>query len=195
MRLSDRFAVGSPTTRLAAIVATTMVLAMALAGTVMAGASPSPYSPPACSTEVVPVSGVTIFGHEEPGTARWSTATGEHIHNMTFISELDLDDDRLDGMTTYLLDWDFGGSGDERNGIMQGIYRIENDEGVWEGPLTGIGDELNSWRAVSTGAGSGAYEGFAVTLYHLSSDTEADGLVEGVIYPSDIAACDVPTVE
>jgi hypothetical protein len=218
MRLSNQVAVGSPMARLATTAVAGLALAVALTGAVLAavpspsglqvGASPSPSAPPApveppgCATPVVPVTGVTIFGHEEAGAIRWVDENGEHIHDMTFVSELDMDDDRLDGTATFVLDWDFSGPASQSNrtslaipakGVVQGTYRIESEDGAWDGPITGVGDGTFSWRMLSTGIGSGDYEGLSATLHHLSSTAiEPDGPVDGVIYPTGVATCAPP---
>jgi len=222
MRLSNRVAVGSPTARLATTTAAGVALALALAGAVIAaspsptelsvGASSSPSAspPPAepvggCLAHVQPVKGVTIFarGEDEPGEIAWLDSEGQHTRHMIYHAELDMDDERLDGRTTYFLDWDFNGPAETANrtanapipvsGFYRGTYRIENEDGAWEGPMTGLAAGYSYWHAMSTGTGSGAYEGLSVALYHLSSTpTEGDGPVDGVMYPTGISTCGAP---
>jgi hypothetical protein len=145
----------------------------------------------ACTTDAVPVRGEIIWGDvaRDPTFIEDGAGTS-HIRDFVYLSTMKADDDRLAGDTTGTVDWDFfrlDRKAPQRAGLNQGTFRIDNAEGAWEGPWTGIGSSTDSWRALIELTGSGAYEGFSATLFTHSGDS---GPVTGVIYPTDLAACD-----
>lgn len=129
-----------------------------------------------------------IWGDEEPVTDRRMVSDiGRHARHQVTISEMDLDDDRLDGRTTHILDWDTSGGLRSRNSVHRGTIRIENEAGAWEGPWPGIG-QYGTLRSAGSLSGSGAYERLSAILFHVSSDGTG-AVIEGAVYPTDIASC------
>jgi hypothetical protein len=141
-----------------------------------------------CATPIVYVTGHVIWGREEPGTKHFSSGGSQRIRGQVYVNTMDLDDDRLDGPGTTSLDWDITGGGSSNDTIRRGSIHIENEAGAWEGPFTGIGQYQALRNALSL-TGSGAYEGLSATLLHVSND-DVGGVIEGAIYPTDIASCD-----
>lgn len=143
-----------------------------------------------CTTPATNVRGDIIWGHESPDTRTSQDELGRHVRDFVFISEMKVDDDRLGGTTTATIDWDFYKAvpaAKGRAGINRGTFRIENGDGAWEGPWTGIGSATDSWRAIVQLLGSGAYEGLSATLFTRSDVT---GPIKGTVYPTDLASCD-----
>jgi hypothetical protein len=159
-----------------------------------------------CTTPVAPATGVIRWGHEEPGTEAFVSASGEHIREFRYVNTMEMEDDRLDGSTSGVNEWDFslddGGSARNsfgpfdpaRAGVARGTFRIENADGSWEGPWVGAGESTYSWQAVVTLTGAEGYEGLSATLF-LTSSREPAAPVVGSIYPTDIASCDFTAVE
>jgi hypothetical protein len=141
-----------------------------------------------CAAPIVYVTGHLIWGREEPGTKNFSSGGSERIRGQVHVNTIDLDDDRLDGPGTTTLDWDITGGGSSNDTIRRGSIHIENEAGAWEGPFTGIG-QYQALRNTVFLTGSGAYEGLSATLLHVSND-DIGGVIEGAIYPTDIASCD-----
>jgi hypothetical protein len=89
-------------------------------------------------------------------------------------------DPRLSGKLTVTWDEDqYPAAGDA--GIVWGVTRIENDDGAWVGPMTGLdrpGEDLGTntvWLV-----GEGAYQGLSAYM-----NNHAPGILEGMIFPGE----------
>jgi hypothetical protein len=159
-----------------------------------------------CNTPVAPATGFIRWGSEQTGTEAFVSETGEHVRDSFWISRMDMEDDRLDGVNDSVVDHDFslGDGGPARDsfgpfdparaGIMRGTFRIENEGGSWAGDFTGAGESMFSWQAVASLTGAGDYEGLSATLF-LTSSREPAAPVVGSIYPTDIASCEFTAAE
>ena len=91
---------------------------------------------------------------------------------------MDLDDDRLDGTVSGRVDMAFC---DPEIVAMRGTVAITNEDGSWNGTVSGAGLTGNDWDVVMQLDGAGAYEGLSATL--VPGTAEADwGAFTGVIY-------------
>ena len=185
MRIDSTLGVGSPTARVAILVATTLLMALLGVGALVAGAqSPSPAPP-----EVVTLSFFSGTQAEAPGVrassrtrrARSSVASTQARGTSWGCQTVTTDDPRFSGETTYIWNTDAvnspGGSG-EISAVRQ---RIENEAGAWEGTLTEL--QVGSEFHESAGwlVGEGAYDGLAAYVM-----TDADNnKIWGVIRPDD----------
>jgi len=159
-----------------------------------------------CTTPVAPATGFIRWGSEQPGTEAFVSESGEHIREFRYVNRMEMEDDRLDGSTSGVNEWDFslddGGSARNsfgpfdaaRAGVARGTFRIENADGSWEGPWVGAGESLYSWHAVVTLTDAEGYEGLLATLF-LTSSREPAAPVVGSIYPTDIASCEFTAAE
>jgi hypothetical protein len=164
MRHASRVAVGSPTARVAALAAVTILVTVLGAGALVAGAqSPSP-APRSIAPEPLDPMGASYW------TGVWTGPT------------IEASDPRISGewvqvnsRATYPDRTGPGGSFSVRSGSV----RIENADGAWAGTLTGFskGDSELEWNLLE---GQGAYEGLtAVFLWTWPGRT-----LEGVIVPA-----------
>jgi hypothetical protein len=88
-----------------------------------------------------------------------------------------MSDARATGTGTISGDADMYGS----VGPQWGTYRLENADGAWEGPWTGMLPNAGAVTQVTAWlVGSGAYEGWTYYLYARGTGTVD---VEGIIYP------------
>jgi hypothetical protein len=91
---------------------------------------------------------------------------------------VDFDDDRLDGTLSGRVDMAFYFP---EIVAMRGTVAITNEDGSWNGTVSGAGLTGNDWHVLMQFDGAGAYEGLSATL--MPGTAEADrGTVTGVIY-------------
>ena len=88
-----------------------------------------------------------------------------------------MDDARVTGTGRYLLTI----YGVPSNGAVAGTLRIENADGAWEGPVTGVLQPSGSTFGAGWLRGEGAYEGLSYYHHHQAVDTEAVLTVNGTI--------------
>jgi hypothetical protein len=136
--------------------------------------SPSPSSDPA-----VRVEGETIVGLSKPGTWDYSGPV-PRLQGLELSTYDVMSDSRVSGTGHGIIDADdYGDIGPE-----WGTFRLENDEGAWEGPMSGFNmgpdTHMTAWLE-----GEGAYTG--LTYYYeivvSNSGLPLNGPVQGSIYP------------
>jgi hypothetical protein len=166
MRYRSQLVVGSPTLRLAAVLAVTTALLLIIAGVVVAGASPVPSPvpvPPAAVGEgwaffsgtvqydgqPVPQPGLVQTTFEQNGL---SVTTGEPCFQAATIQT---SDPRMSGQRTACVN-SVTESGTD-NGLDALLMTITNDAGVWTCPLYDI--YLTDAGGTSHGSASGPCEG------------------------------------
>jgi hypothetical protein len=183
MRYRSHLAVGSPTARVAAVAAATLLLAVVGAGALVAGAQPSPSPAPpedAIGMETAWVTG-TLSGGEPMGTqSGFFHTTGVTI---------EMSDPRLSGALSQVFTVvKHPVAGDDTIRIFTGEYRIENEGGSWEGTQSGLERGAGPWDTVTdTGVlvGTGDYEG--LTAYLMFDWGYAPPLtVTGAIFPGEL---------
>jgi hypothetical protein len=188
MRHRSHVAVGSPTARIAAIAAATLLVATLCAGALVAGAqSPTP----------VPSEAPTAMG------TAWVTGTLErigqlHPHSRTVEgveywfthhtdAPIEMSDPRLTGtLSSVHTAVEHPVVGDDSILVLTGEYRIENEGGSWEGTHVGLEGASDPERRVAdTGVlvGSGGYEG--LTAYLSFEYGTCPCSVTGAIFPAD----------
>jgi hypothetical protein len=94
--------------------------------------------------------------------------------------EDEMSDPRASGVGHVIIDAeDYGGMGPE-----WGTLRLENDEGAWEGPVSGVhmgvDTRMSGWLL-----GEGAYAGLSYYYYLEIDGSGLTAVVEGIIYPGD----------
>jgi hypothetical protein len=192
MRHASRVVVGSPTARVAALAAATLLLAVLGVGALVAGAqSPSPPPPEDVAGQPAWVTG-TVSGGTLAGTPEVKVEEGVtrsypyHWRDM----RLTTSDSRLSGTlhTIYNQDVYSGAAGDVSQFLVgAGAYRIENEAGSWEGPSIFLNLGSSGTATVSDNSvvvGSGAYEGLSAFLvFEFSSNP---GTVVGAIFPGEM---------
>ena len=69
-----------------------------------------------------------------------------------------------------------------------GTVLIENDEGAWEGMITGTSDLEADGAPVAYYelVGSGAYDGLSAIVFETGNETPIDWLWSGIIFPGDL---------
>jgi hypothetical protein len=160
MRHASRVVVGSPTTRIAALAAATLLLAVLGAGALVAGAqSPSPAPPEedAAQQTPVPFTGQIFCGPAVPADVpTW--------HQTATTSDPRLEGDIYHSRQTNT-HFGTGPDGFQASTVSWATNRIENEGGAWQGTMvTYIGPDEPA--NTSTGAretyvltGEGGYEG------------------------------------
>jgi hypothetical protein len=183
MRYRSQLAFGSPTARVAALAAVTMLLAIVGAGALVAGAqSPSP-APPEVPTAMQPawVTG-TLSGGEPIGVQSGFFHTTDTL--------IEMSDPRLSGTLSQVFTVvKHPVAGDDTIRVFTGEYRIENEGGSWEGTNLGMERGAGPWDTVTdTGVlvGSGAYEGLTAYLMFDWSILSPPYEVTGAIFPGDL---------
>lgn len=166
MRYRSRVAFGSPTARVAALAAVTMLVTILGAGALVAAQSPSPAPQPL----------------DPMGASYW---TGTWLGSTVEASDPRISGDWVEvvNRATYPDRTGPGGS----FSVGTASVRIENADGAWAGPATGIykGNSGREWNVLE---GEGAYEGLtAVYLFIWPGAT-----VEGVILPAAFPAAPDP---
>jgi hypothetical protein len=192
MRHASRVVVGSPTTRIAAIAAATLLVAVLGVGALVAGAqSPSPAPPEdAIGMGTAWVTG-TIGPSPYQPASRTESIDGviSEFYHVTDIP-LEMSDPRLTGTLSevYTL-LKHPVAGDDTLRVFTGEYRIENEAGSWEGSNAGMERGSGPWRTITdTGVlvGSGAYEGLTAYLLFDWTYSLPAATVTGAIFPSDL---------
>jgi hypothetical protein len=92
-----------------------------------------------------------------------------------------MDDARVTGTGRYLLTI----YGVPSNGAVAGTLRIENADGAWEGPVTGVLQPSGSTFGAGWLSGEGAYEGLSYYHHHWTTDPEGPLTVNGMIVAGD----------
>ena len=153
MRFRSRVVFGSPTGRVAALAAVTMLVAILGAGALVAGAQPSPSPVPhEVPTELRPawVTGTVEPGGGEPtvGSQVVDGIETESVHQIDI--PIQMDDPRLTGTLSQVFTLlRHPVSGDDHIRVFTGEYRIENEGGGWEGTAAGIERGTDSWHTVT----------------------------------------------
>jgi hypothetical protein len=105
--------------------------------------------------------------------------TGDHLRNRLGSNiQMEMSDPRVSGEVRFLHHADDYG----RVGVEWGTYRLENDEGAWQGPVSGFYGPRET-RTSGWLAGEGAYEGLT---YYLESVIDHGTLImtiNGMVYP------------
>jgi hypothetical protein len=127
----------------------------------------------------VAVDGTIEWDHEGDTTQSFEVGDGVHTRDFVFVSQLQVNDERLNGVTRMDGSWDdYPTAG---AGVVRGTFTITTDDGAWEGPMAGVSHNADhdDWQAILLLTGSGAYEGLSATLFFGS-----DATVEGTLYDS-----------
>jgi hypothetical protein len=186
MRIDSILGVGSPTVRVAFLVATTLLLALLSVGALVAGAqSLSPDAP-----EGGPISfftgSVAESTESADGACQLAPGTTQEVGGLTQsrgeswgCQVVTTDDPRLSGETTFIWNSDAAITPNGAGEVIAVRQRIENEDGAWEGTLTEL--DLGSRFRGSAGwlIGEGAYEGLTAFVM-----ADFDG-IWGVIRPDD----------
>jgi hypothetical protein len=136
--------------------------------------SPSPSSDPA-----VRVEGETTVGLINPGTWDRSGPVG-HLQGLELSTSDVMSDPRVNGTgRAFIAAHDYGDIGPE-----WGTFRLENDEGAWEGPMSGFNMGTDT-HMVAWLEGEGAYDGYTYYYETVVSNVGMVGPVEGIIYRGD----------
>lgn len=183
MRHASRVVVGSPTTRVAALVAATLLTALLATGAIVAGQSPSLVPP-----GVQPPSFFTGTQGESPeGACQLADPPSEVVDGVEQVrgvswgcQTVTTDDPRFSGATKFIWNTDAVNTPAGNHEISAVRQRIENAAGAWEGTLTElqVGSEFH--EATGWFLGEGAYDG--LVAYFVSTGA---GEVWGVIRPDD----------
>ena len=170
-------------TRVAAAVAIfTLGASVALiAGPLGPSSEPVPGQP-AAESPVPPIivsgtsSGIRMedLGDEVPGSEPPT------MHGNVSVSEPEMDDPRVSG--TYRLTQ----SGQNHGGMgpMWGTMRVENEEGAWEGPVSGYWTDTDTHFAGCL-TGESAYEGLAYCLQAAADVVLMNVAFDGLVYQGD----------
>jgi hypothetical protein len=205
MRHRSQVAFGSPTTRMAALAAATLLVATLGAGALVAGAqSPSP-SPtlPEVPTGMEPawVTGTTGEGgqlHPHFGTVTVDGVDYGSTH--TTDVPIEMSDPRLSGTLSQIHTVIFHPvAGDDRISLLTGEYRIENEGGSWEGAQVGLQRDNDDFQdnpgftttevtITDTGVlvGSGDYEGLTAYLVFDYPPPPETATITGAIFPGEL---------
>jgi hypothetical protein len=194
MRHASRVVVGSPTARVAAFAAVTLLLATLGAGALVAGAqSPSPAPPEDASVmEPAWVTGTAGSGTTPP-PSRTEFVDGvvyEYHYPTEGTVPIEMSDPRLTGTVSAV--WTLVKhfvSGDDTIRAFTGEYLIENEGGSWEGTMTGMERGSGPWHTVTdTGVlvGSGDYEGLTAYLIFDWTYSLPEPTVTGAIFPGEL---------
>jgi hypothetical protein len=199
MRYRSQLVVGSPTLRLAAVVAVTALLTLALAGAVIAGASPQPSPaplPPASPTWVTgtqqPVEDSCDTG---PVTSDGGVTRSAYECAYTWTSS----DPRLTGDVSVPWIEDTYQTDDGVIAIGMNASYLQNEGGGWacssEYVSQGATPALSLHDDTSTCHGSGGYEGLtAVLITTPKTDSFANDFV-GLIFAGDLPPVPEPPTE
>jgi hypothetical protein len=183
MRHRSHLAVGSPTARVAAVAAATLLLATLGAGALVAGAQPSPSpAPPEDPSTMRPA---WVTGTLSGGAPIGTRSGFFHTTGVT----IEMSDPRLSGALSQVFTVvKHPVEGDDTIRLFTGEYRIENEGGSWEGSSSGMERGAGPWDTVTdTGVlvGSGDYEG--LTAYLMFDWGYAPPLtVSGAIFPGEL---------
>jgi hypothetical protein len=191
MRYRSQLVVGSPTLRVAAVLATAAVLALALAGAVIAGASPQPSPVP-----VAPVPATWVTGDIQPidGTCtRRDVRVGDGVTRSSFECDQTWtsSDPRLSGDVSR--PWNEDVYPTDEGAIAVGIDApyLRNEGGGWACMYGFIAKGASPDSEPLTGntftcTGNGGYEGLsAVLVSTLAPDSFAEEFV-GLIFSGDL---------
>ena len=137
--------------------------------------SPSPSSDPA-----VRVEGETTVSVSTQPEEDYSGPVG-HLRGLELSTYDAMSDSRVSGIGHAIIDADdYGDIGPE-----WGTFRLENDEGAWQGPVSGFYSSADS-HVAGWLQGEGAYAGLS---YYFSMVLDNSGynsaVVTGLIYPGD----------
>jgi len=169
--LADRLRARDDARRLGLLVVLVLTLLAALAVTVPLAGGPGP------APEMDPLAVRHVSGTVETTS---QSSRGDFTER---VLDVDAGDVRTRGQARQLLRIEDG-----PDGVLQrfsGVMRLQNDWGIWEGPVNGVrypdGTEIEyGWLA-----GQGAYEDF--TYFHSTRDhpAEAERVLEGAIWPGE----------
>jgi hypothetical protein len=187
MRYRSQLVVGSPTLRLAAVVAVTALLTIAIAGAVIAAASPqqSPVPvPPVGAPAPTAFTGRIAFGSQvRSGTVESVDGRTESRGSAHAPIIVEVSDPRLDGDATISFDTDeYTGPDGATYSVGTGTWRIENPDGAWQGSYTIVATQDYESVVTTTLAGEGAYAGLTTVWEQTVGSSGWD--VRGVIFPA-----------
>jgi hypothetical protein len=170
---------------------TTALLAASLLAIATSAAAQSPEPTPAdTSTGSAWVTGTVTGGTGGQVSSGAADTAGVMRYRYHWEDTLiDMSDPRLSGTMSAIYDQDVhtGAAGDVPTfSVGAGTYRIENEEGSWEGPNIFLFEGASPTGTSDTGllVGSGAYEGLSAFLVFDFSQTQAP--VVGVIFPGEL---------
>jgi hypothetical protein len=192
MRYRSKVAVGSPTVRMTAVAAVTMLAAILGAGALVAGAQPSPSpAPPELPTAMRPawVTGVARYpSGQRIQQTRVVDGVESDFEVWTDIP-IEMSDPRLSGtLSQVTATAEHPVADDVPIVVFTGEYRIENEGGSWEGAQVAVERGLfrtgGNTTVADTGVlvGSGAYEGLSAFLV-LDYDGSPPVTVTAAIFP------------
>jgi hypothetical protein len=207
MRHRSHVAFGSPTTRMAALAAATLLVATLSAGALVAGAqSPSPSPSPAPSEVPTGMETAWVTGTIGEGGQfhpHFGTVTVEGVaYGSTHTTDvpIEMSDSRLSGTLSEIHTVVFHPvAGDDRISLLTGEYRIENEGGSWEGAQVGLqrdsdafqdraGETTTEVTVTDTGVlvGSGDYEGLTAYLVFDWPPPPETATITGAIFPGEL---------
>ncbi len=138
--------------------------------------SPSPSSEPA-----VRVEGWSQLTQTEAGVEDHSGPVGR-LRGLELRTRDAMSDPRVSGVGHVIIDADDYGA---EIGPEWGTLRLENDEGAWQGPVSGFHSSADSHMAGWL-QGEGAYAGLSYSYETvLDHSGSASAVVTGVVYPGD----------
>ena len=192
MRYRSQLVVGSPTLRLALVVAVTAVLTLALAGVVIAGASPVPSPVP-----VPPVAPTWVTGDLQPApdcSGPDSKIDGDVRHDWNFECKPQtwtFSDPRLTGEAVGRWNDDVYQTDEGTISVDMEAAYLRNDGGGWACSDTNLVKGSGMYTTgLTTGAtfvcvGEGGYAGLSAILVHQDTGGFSEDIV-GLIFSGDL---------
>jgi hypothetical protein len=183
MRIDSRLGVGSPIARVAAIAVTTLLLTLLSVGALVAGAQ----SPPPASLQGTPLSFFSgTHSESAEGACQLTDPPSELVGDVARsrgvrwgCQVVTADDPRFSGEVEVIWNADTFTDPSGPFELQATRQRIENEEGAWEGTLTGLQVGLEVPESAGWFFGEGAYEGLAAYVMY------DDWALRGVIRPND----------
>jgi len=129
----------------------------------------------------VRVEGWSQLTQTEAGVEDYSGSVGR-LRGLELRTRDAMSDPRVSGVGHVIIDADDYGA---ETGPEWGTFRLENDEGAWQGPVSGFHSSADS-HVAGWLQGEGAYAG--LSYYYeivLDHDGYASAAVTGIIYPGD----------
>lgn len=187
MRYRSQLVVGSPTLRLAAVVAVTAVLMLAIAGAVIGGASPLPSPDP-----VPPVAATWVTGHVVPAP---SCSEPAPVADGDVLRSRDVEcspqkwtssDPRLTGNVTRRWNSDMYQTDEGAISVGMDAAYLRNDDGGWACSTSSLAKGSVDVADPTTFncVGDGGYEGLSAILVLVDAGGFAEDIV-GLIFSGD----------
>ena len=139
----------------------------------VAPGAPSPEAPTqeTAAFRVTGTHGINLLGNGEDA--------GDHLRNRLGRSVMmEMNDPRVSGNVRFLHHADrYGGVG-----VEWGTYRLENEDGAWQGPLSGF-YWTHETRTSGWLAGEGAYEGLTYYMETIIDNGTGFATINGIVFP------------